>query len=120
MEGLESTVELPRFEVDAGRTDDTVHSANGQPGPDGANYATRWSRGMRSQVVLRERWTVDVVRIDRARILKGLTRRQLATIAHVDPDTLGDLLARRRRPTLGSLMAICSQLDLTLAEVIEF
>jgi DNA-binding Xre family transcriptional regulator len=40
--------------------------------------------------------------------------------AHVDPDTLSDLLAQRRRPQLGTLSAIAAALDLQLADVLEF
>ena len=49
--------------------------------------------------------------LDTARILKSRT---LAQGAHVDPDTLSDLLAQRRRPNFGSLLAVCAQLDLVL------
>ena len=65
-------------------------------------------------------WSVDVVTIERARTLRGWSRRELARHAHVDPGTLGDLLGRRRRPTFGTLQAICTALGLTLAEVIVF
>jgi len=36
----------------------------------------------------------------------------------VDQGTLTDLLADRRRPTLGTVQAICTALGLTLAQVI--
>jgi transcriptional regulator with XRE-family HTH domain len=68
----------------------------------------------------RPTWTVDVARLDMRRVLLGLSARQLATRARVDPDTVGDLLSQRRRPTLGTLSAICNQLDLTLHDVIQF
>jgi transcriptional regulator with XRE-family HTH domain len=58
--------------------------------------------------------------IERARILRGWTRRELAERAHVDEGTLCDLFAGRRRPTLGTLRALCQTVDLSLAEVIEF
>ena len=65
-------------------------------------------------------WAVDVQRIDRARISLGLTRRALGRAAHVDPGTVGDMLAGRRRPTFGTLRAIARVLGLELAEVIAF
>ncbi len=65
-------------------------------------------------------WSVDVEAIERARTLHGWSRRELARRAHVDPGTLSDLLGRRRRPTLGTVQAICTALGLTLVEVIVF
>jgi DNA-binding Xre family transcriptional regulator len=65
-------------------------------------------------------WVVDVTAIDRARILRGWTRRDLAQHARVDEGTLCDLCAGRRRPTFGTLGAICQALDLTLDDVIAF
>jgi len=65
-------------------------------------------------------WSVDVAAIDRARILRGWTRRDLAREAHVDEGTLCDLFVGRRRPTFGTLRAICQSLDLLLEHVITF
>ena len=65
-------------------------------------------------------WSVDVAAIDRARILRGWTRRDLAREAHVDEGTLCDLFVGRRRPTFGTLRAICQSLDLLLEHVIAF
>ena len=65
-------------------------------------------------------WSVDVAAIDRARILRGWTRRDLAQHAHVDEGTVCDLFARRRRPTFGTLRALCRALELTLEGVIAF
>ncbi len=65
-------------------------------------------------------WSVDAAAIDRARILRGWTRRDLAQQAHVDEGTLCDLFAGRRRPTFGTLRAICQVLDLSLEAVITF
>jgi len=65
-------------------------------------------------------WSVDVAAIDRARILRGWTRRDLAEQAHVDEGTLCDLFACRRHPTFGTLRALCQALDLSLGDVIEF
>lgn len=67
-----------------------------------------------------QEWSVDGGAIDRARILRGWTRRDLAQNAHVDEGTLCDLFAGRRRPTFGTLRAICSVLELSLELVIEF
>ncbi len=63
---------------------------------------------------------MDVGAIDRARILSGWTRRDLAQQAHVDEGTLCDLFAGRRRPTFGTLRAICRALALSLEDVIAF
>jgi len=65
-------------------------------------------------------WSVDAAAIDRARILRGWTRRDLAQHAHVDEGTLCDLFAARRRPTFGTLRAVCQSLDLALEDMIEF
>ena len=65
-------------------------------------------------------WTVDVAAIDRGRILRGWTRRELARQAHVDEGTLCDLIADRRRPTFGTLRAICGAIGLELDDVIKF
>jgi DNA-binding Xre family transcriptional regulator len=66
------------------------------------------------------KWSVDAAAIDRARILRGWTRRDLAQKAHVDEGTLCDLFVGRRRPTFGTLRAICQSLDLSLEHVIAF
>ena len=65
-------------------------------------------------------WSVDVATIDRARILRGWTRRDLARHARVDEGTLCDLFADRRRPTFGTLRAVCNALDLPFEGVIAF
>jgi len=65
-------------------------------------------------------WSVDVPTIDRGRILRGWTRRDLAQQAHVDEGTLCDLFAGRRRPTFGTLRALCHALELSLEDVIRF
>jgi transcriptional regulator with XRE-family HTH domain len=65
-------------------------------------------------------WSVNVAAIDRARILRGWTRRDLAQQAHVDEGTLCDIFASRRRPTFGTLRAICQAVELSLEDVISF
>lgn len=65
-------------------------------------------------------WSVDAGAIDRARILRGWTRGDLAHHAHVDEGTLCDLFAGRRRPTFGTLRALCQALKLSLEDVIAF
>ncbi len=65
-------------------------------------------------------WSVDASAIDRARILRAWTRRDLARHAHVDEGTLCDLFAGRRRPTFGTLRAVCQALELTLDAVVTF
>jgi len=67
-----------------------------------------------------QQWSVDVGAIDRARILRGWTRRNLAQQAHVDEGTLCDMFAGRRRPTFGTLRAVCNGLELSLEDVITF
>ena len=68
----------------------------------------------------RQSWSTNVEVIERERVLRGWTQRELARRAHVDPGTLCDLLARRRRPTFGTMQAICTSLNLTLQQVITF
>jgi transcriptional regulator with XRE-family HTH domain len=65
-------------------------------------------------------WAVDVAVIDRARVLRGWTRRALANQAHVDEGTLCDLASGRRRPSFGTLRAICQVLEVSLEDVIVF
>lgn len=66
-------------------------------------------------------WWVNVRAIERARILRGWTKADLARVAHVDPGTVSDLgKGRRRRPTFGTVQALCVALDLTLPDVIVF
>ena len=71
-------------------------------------------------VQLAQKWSVNAAVIDRARIVRGWTRRDLAQHAHVDEGTLCDLFAARRRPTFGTLRALCQALDLSLEGVITF
>ena len=65
-------------------------------------------------------WSVRVDVIDRARVLRGWTRRELGRRAQVDEGTLCDLFAHRRRPTFGTLRALCKALDLSLEDVVAF
>lgn len=65
-------------------------------------------------------WTVDVAALDRARILRGWTRRDLGREARVDEGTLCDLFGGRRRPTFGTLRAVCKAVGLSIEEVIRF
>jgi transcriptional regulator with XRE-family HTH domain len=65
-------------------------------------------------------WSIDVVAIEKARIRRGWTRRDLAREARVDEGTLCDLVAGRRRPTFGTLRAVCQALGLGLDDVIVF
>jgi DNA-binding Xre family transcriptional regulator len=68
----------------------------------------------------RPSWSANVEVIERERVLRGWTQRELARRAHVDPGTLSDLLGRRRRATFGTMQAICSSLNLTLVQMITF
>ncbi len=65
-------------------------------------------------------WWVDVRVIDRSRVLRGWTKADLARAAHVDPGTLSDLGKGRRRPTFGTIQALCVALALSLPDVIVF
>jgi DNA-binding Xre family transcriptional regulator len=65
-------------------------------------------------------WVADVAVIDRGRILHGWTRRELARQAQVDEGAVCDLFVGRRRPTFGTLRALCHALELTLVDVIVF
>jgi transcriptional regulator with XRE-family HTH domain len=65
-------------------------------------------------------WRADVNRIDRERILRGMSQQKLAQVARVDAGTLSDLLGCRRRPNLGTLSALCQALGMNLGEVIQF
>ena len=65
-------------------------------------------------------WSVNVEAIERARILRGWTRRNLAGAAGIDEGTLCDLVSGRRRPAFGTLRLICEALELGLEAVISF
>lgn len=66
----------------------------------------------------RQRWSINVQVIERERVLRGWTQRQLARSAGVDEGTVTDLLAGRRRPTFVTMQAVRAALGLTLAHVI--
>ena len=65
-------------------------------------------------------WWLDIRVIERARVLRGWTKADLARIAHVDPGTLSDMTLQRRRPTFVTVQAICHALGLVLSDVIVF
>ncbi len=65
-------------------------------------------------------WYLDVTTIDRARILRGWTRRDLGRQANIDEGTLCDLFAGRRRPNFGTLRAVCHALGLSMELAIRF
>ena len=64
-------------------------------------------------------WTIDLDELDRARIRRGWTQDQLAKASRVNPGTISAMFARRRRPTFGTLAALCSALGLELSDVIS-
>jgi transcriptional regulator with XRE-family HTH domain len=66
------------------------------------------------------RWTVKVDAIERARILRRWTLVDLSRAAHVDHGTLSDIIHEVRQPTLGTVQAIVTALDLTMADAITF
>lgn len=65
-------------------------------------------------------WSINVHPIERARVLNAWTRKHLASVAHVDQKTLTSMCNGRRRPTLGTVQAICRALGLSVADVIVF
>jgi DNA-binding XRE family transcriptional regulator len=65
-------------------------------------------------------WSVNAAPIERERVLRGWTPVHLAKVAHVDPRTVRSLVASRRRPSLGTVQALCTVLGLRLADVIVF
>lgn len=65
-------------------------------------------------------WWLNIQVIERARILRGWTKADLARAARVDPGTLSDMTLGRRRPTFGTVQAICVALGLVLSDVIVF
>lgn len=66
------------------------------------------------------RWSLDTRVFERERVLRGWTRAELARVANVDEKTLRDMLSTRRRPTFGTVQAVCIALGLTLPKVIVF
>lgn len=66
------------------------------------------------------RWHVDLVRIDRERVVRGWTRGELARRAHLAPATLSSMFRRQRRPVFGTVHALCVALNLELREVVVF
>ena len=66
------------------------------------------------------RWSVNVERIERARVLNAWTREHLARVAHVDAKTLADMCKGRRRPRLRTVHAVCIALGLTIKDVVVF
>ena len=65
-------------------------------------------------------WRVNVAVIDRQRVLHGWTQSDLARAAHVDSKTIRDMVAGRRRPSFGTIQALCVALDIALSSVIVF
>lgn len=65
-------------------------------------------------------WAVDVQTVERERLRRGWTRTELARVAHVDPRTVCSLVVSRRRPSLGTVQALCIALGLPLSDVILF
>ncbi|TMC48891.1 MAG: helix-turn-helix transcriptional regulator [Chloroflexi bacterium] len=63
-------------------------------------------------------WRAATDVIERERIVRGLTREQLAAAAGLDPKTVRDMLNGRRRPTLGTIGQVARVLGRPLAEVI--
>lgn len=66
------------------------------------------------------RWRVDLVSLDRQRVLRGWTRQELAHRSHVDPKTLSTMFRGRRRPVLGTVLAVAGAIGLGLEDVIVF
>jgi DNA-binding Xre family transcriptional regulator len=66
------------------------------------------------------RWRLDLVSLDRQRVVRGWTRAELARRAHVAPATLSCMFRGHRRPVFGTVQALCVALGLELHEVIVF
>jgi DNA-binding Xre family transcriptional regulator len=97
--------------------DERSANRNGAEGPRGNRAASGSPAAVRGG---RPAWTVKAERLDQERILQGLSQERLARVAHVDPGTLSDTLCKKRRPTLGTLSALCRALGLHLGDVIAF
>ena len=65
-------------------------------------------------------WSLNTLLVERQRILYGWSPAQLARIAHMDPRTVRSLVAGRKRPTLGTVQALCATLGLPVSDVIVF
>ena len=65
-------------------------------------------------------WHLNSDVIERARLLAGKTRRELALAAHIDYKTLRDMLNGRRRPTIGTAHCVIRTLALDPKDVIYF
>jgi len=76
--------------------------------------------GQESVEVPPVQWWLNVRTIERARILRGWTKADLARAAHLDPGTLSDMTLGRRQPTLETVQAVCVALGLVLSDVIVF
>ena len=76
--------------------------------------------GLGNDTFVRVKWTLNAARVDRERILRGLTQHELAGAAFVDPGTLSDLLNGRRRPQLGTIGAIAKALELAIPDLVDF
>jgi DNA-binding phage protein len=65
-------------------------------------------------------WRVRADAIERARILSGRTRQQLAKDAHVDEKTLRDMLSGRRRPTIATVHCVVRAVGVDPRDAIVF
>jgi transcriptional regulator with XRE-family HTH domain len=65
-------------------------------------------------------WSVNVDRIERARVLNAWTRKQLAGMAQIDPKTLTDMCSGRRRPNFRTIQSVCTALGIAAADVIVY
>lgn len=85
-----------------------------------ANNALLWLSGDARESLPEAAWSVNALPLERQRILRGWTPTQLGRVAHVDPRTVRSLVAGRRRPSLGTVQALCTTLGLQLSDVIVF
>ena len=98
----------------------TTSSSRGAEGLRGPRAASGSPVSDRRRSRRQPAWTIRTSVIDRERVLHGWTQRALARAARVDPGTVCDALAGRRRPNLATLSVLCPALGLTLADVVEF
>lgn len=82
--------------------------------------ALLWLSGDARDSLPETAWSVNAHVVERQRILRGWTPAQLGRVAHVDPRTVRSLVAGRRRPSLGTVQALCTTLGLQLSDVIVF
>ena len=65
-------------------------------------------------------WSLNIAAVERARILRGWTRDDLARVARVDAKTTRDMLNGRRHPRLSTIDQVARALECKLEDLITF